>query len=288
MASKHSAADQAFLDGLPGRKLIEFRNYMFTPSYITSNAGRVSLFESGQGCVVVFVYVTSWGCQPRPTLSATHRRRIPPSSLPQGLGDASPLCFVICAIPARLALAHRSLRFFLARYGTPALPALPRLLWLTFFLLAQRTLPPPLFFAFTLVPASRAPFHLPPLLRSCPCPRTPASSQPPHPPLLRSRLAPLLLRPHPHPPAPAPTRSCTRSCTRTRPLLRPLPLLRPRPPPAPAPAPARSRPCVLTPPHVPAPTAPALLLHRLALSRPRPAPAPAYLLAYACQAHTLA
>ncbi|KAJ7434886.1 hypothetical protein B0H11DRAFT_2369439 [Mycena galericulata] len=40
MASKHSAADQAFLDGLPGRKLIEFRNYMFTPSYITSNAGR--------------------------------------------------------------------------------------------------------------------------------------------------------------------------------------------------------------------------------------------------------
>ncbi|KAJ7502216.1 hypothetical protein B0H11DRAFT_2365550 [Mycena galericulata] len=40
MASKHSAADQAFLDGLPGRKLIESRNYMFTPSYITSNAGR--------------------------------------------------------------------------------------------------------------------------------------------------------------------------------------------------------------------------------------------------------
>ncbi|KAJ7467361.1 hypothetical protein B0H11DRAFT_2197322 [Mycena galericulata] len=40
MASKHSAADQAFLDGLPGWKLIEFRNYMFTPSYITSNAGR--------------------------------------------------------------------------------------------------------------------------------------------------------------------------------------------------------------------------------------------------------
>ncbi|KAJ7720978.1 hypothetical protein DFH07DRAFT_972444 [Mycena maculata] len=40
MASKHSATDQAFLDDLPGRKLIEFRNYMFTPSYITSNAGR--------------------------------------------------------------------------------------------------------------------------------------------------------------------------------------------------------------------------------------------------------
>ncbi|KAJ7484769.1 hypothetical protein B0H11DRAFT_2279492 [Mycena galericulata] len=40
MASKHSAGDQAFLDGLPGRKLIEFRNYMFTPSYITLNAGR--------------------------------------------------------------------------------------------------------------------------------------------------------------------------------------------------------------------------------------------------------
>ncbi|KAJ7464247.1 hypothetical protein B0H11DRAFT_1870607 [Mycena galericulata] len=38
--SKHTAADQDFLDRLPGRQLIEFRNYIYTPAYILSNAGR--------------------------------------------------------------------------------------------------------------------------------------------------------------------------------------------------------------------------------------------------------
>ncbi|KAJ6609732.1 hypothetical protein B0H10DRAFT_2193725 [Mycena sp. CBHHK59/15] len=39
-ASKHTPADRDFLDGLSGRQLTEFRNYMYTPAYITSNAGR--------------------------------------------------------------------------------------------------------------------------------------------------------------------------------------------------------------------------------------------------------
>ncbi|KAJ6587751.1 hypothetical protein B0H10DRAFT_1954453 [Mycena sp. CBHHK59/15] len=39
-ASKHTPADWDFLDGLSGRQLTEFRNYMYTPTYITSNAGR--------------------------------------------------------------------------------------------------------------------------------------------------------------------------------------------------------------------------------------------------------
>ncbi|KAJ6631964.1 hypothetical protein B0H10DRAFT_2182960 [Mycena sp. CBHHK59/15] len=40
-ASKHTPADRDFLDGLSGRQLTEFRNYMYTPVYITSNAGRL-------------------------------------------------------------------------------------------------------------------------------------------------------------------------------------------------------------------------------------------------------
>ncbi|KAJ7733395.1 hypothetical protein DFH07DRAFT_780616 [Mycena maculata] len=36
----HAPPEQDFLDGLPGRKLMEFGNYMYTPAYITSNAGR--------------------------------------------------------------------------------------------------------------------------------------------------------------------------------------------------------------------------------------------------------
>ncbi|KAJ7431585.1 hypothetical protein B0H11DRAFT_1941460 [Mycena galericulata] len=39
-ASKHTPADQAFLDGLSARQLMDFRNYLYSPMYIKLNAGK--------------------------------------------------------------------------------------------------------------------------------------------------------------------------------------------------------------------------------------------------------
>ncbi|KAJ7785060.1 hypothetical protein DFH07DRAFT_1054504 [Mycena maculata] len=39
-ASKHTPADQGFLDGLTTRQLMDFRDYIFSPLYISSNAGK--------------------------------------------------------------------------------------------------------------------------------------------------------------------------------------------------------------------------------------------------------
>ncbi|KAJ6527273.1 hypothetical protein DFH09DRAFT_1094940 [Mycena vulgaris] len=37
-ASKHTPADQAYIDGLSARQLMDFRNYVFTPTFVTLNA----------------------------------------------------------------------------------------------------------------------------------------------------------------------------------------------------------------------------------------------------------
>ncbi|KAJ7848455.1 hypothetical protein B0H14DRAFT_2767746, partial [Mycena olivaceomarginata] len=36
--SKHTPAEQLFINALPARRLMDFRNYMYSPLYITSNA----------------------------------------------------------------------------------------------------------------------------------------------------------------------------------------------------------------------------------------------------------
>ncbi|KAJ7663386.1 hypothetical protein DFH06DRAFT_1296159 [Mycena polygramma] len=38
--SKHAPADQEYLDGLSARQLMDFRNYLFTPTYIAHNAAK--------------------------------------------------------------------------------------------------------------------------------------------------------------------------------------------------------------------------------------------------------
>ncbi|KAJ6565711.1 hypothetical protein B0H10DRAFT_1076567 [Mycena sp. CBHHK59/15] len=39
--SNHTPSDHSCLDGLPAWQLMAFRDYMFTPTYITSNANRL-------------------------------------------------------------------------------------------------------------------------------------------------------------------------------------------------------------------------------------------------------
>ncbi|KAJ7193761.1 hypothetical protein GGX14DRAFT_577033 [Mycena pura] len=48
--TKHISADQDFLDSLPAHQLIDFRNYLFTPTYIAHNAERATLKRSESHC----------------------------------------------------------------------------------------------------------------------------------------------------------------------------------------------------------------------------------------------
>ncbi|KAJ7216104.1 hypothetical protein B0H12DRAFT_1241915 [Mycena haematopus] len=70
--SKHPPADQEYLDSLSARQLMDFRNYLFNPAYISANAGKfldhewidISLLKEYLGHAVAAAPARYFGFEP--------------------------------------------------------------------------------------------------------------------------------------------------------------------------------------------------------------------------------